>query len=114
MVNEQILIFNEEYLVVFPISQIEIILSLLFLSLCLSEQQFFQSTQLPERNREIPKNIVLVKKKRLSIRKNKNSRLYVLEEVLVVNIEWMIRIESKREVVSRTSVRTESFERESE
>lgn len=31
-----------------------------------------------------------------------------------MNIEWMIRIESKREVVSRTSVRTESFERESE
>ena len=31
-----------------------------------------------------------------------------------MNIEWMIRIESKREVVGRTSVRTESFERESE
>lgn len=31
-----------------------------------------------------------------------------------MDIERIMRIESKREVVGRTSVRTESFERESE
>ena len=40
--------------------------------------------------------------------------MYVLEEVLVLCSELIMRIESKRELVVRTSVRTQPFERESE